>query len=425
MGHKYIDESWDFRSENTKGITHCFHNYPAMMIPQVANRLISKYGSNASLLFDPYCGTGTSLVEANLKNISAIGTDLNPLARLIAKAKTTYIDQQTLDLFLKDFNDKIFYFRFGIEKSDSVVLPTFKNIDYWFTKNIQHKLALIKEYIDNIHNQLVKQFFQVAFSETVRECSLTRNSEFKLFRMSEKQMEKFNPDVFGIIEDKLSRNRNGLISYMKYKKNEAISTIFSFNTVNEIPEKVLVSDSVDLVVTSPPYGDSRTTVAYGQFSRLGNQWMGYEDASKLDNELMGGKAADAYNFDIEILNQAIGEITQKDKARVRDVTSFYNDYTESIRNVSKVIKNGGYACYVVGNRRVKGVTLPTDEITKAIFEQNGFEHVETIIRNIPNKRMPSKNSPTNIAGKSDTTMNHEYIVVMRRRCGDRAVQFFS
>ena len=81
--------------------------------------------------------------------------------------------------------------------------------------------------------------------------------------------------------------------------------------------------------------------------------------------------------------------------------------------------------YVVGNRRVKGVTLPTDEITKAIFEQNGFEHVETIIRNIPNKRMPSKNSPTNIAGKSDTTMNHEYIVVMRRRCGDRAVQFFS
>ena len=73
--------------------------------------------------------------------------------------------------------------------------------------------------------------------------------------------------------------------------------------------------------------------------------MGYEDASKLDNELMGGKAADAYNFDIDILNQAIGEITQKDKARVRDVTSFYNDYKESIRNVSKVIKNGGYACY--------------------------------------------------------------------------------
>jgi len=145
MGQKYVDESWDFRTENTKGFTHCFHNYPAMMIPQVANRLISKYGSNAGLLFDPYCGTGTSLVEANLKNINAVGTDLNPLARLIAKAKTTLIDKQHLDLLLKDFNDKIFRFRFGIDKSDSVMLPNFKNIDYWFTKSVQQKLAVIKK----------------------------------------------------------------------------------------------------------------------------------------------------------------------------------------------------------------------------------------------------------------------------------------
>jgi len=227
-------------------------------------------------------------------------------------------------------------------------------------------------------------------------------------------MEKFNPDVFGVMEDKLSRNRNGLISYMKHKNNEALSEIFSFNTVNGIPEKILPPDSVDLIVTSPPYGDSRTTVAYGQFSRLANQWIGYEDASKLDNELMGGRAAGSYAFDIELLNIAIEEIAQKDKKRVRDVISFYNDYIRSIDNVSKVIKKGGYACYVVGNRRVKGVTLQTDEITKAMFEKNGFEHVETVIRNIPNKRMPSKNSPTNIAGKLETTMNNEYIVVMRK-----------
>lgn len=415
MGQKYIDKSWDFQAENTKGLTHCFHNYPAMMIPQVANRLIGKYGGNAKLLFDPYCGTGTSLVEANLKNIKAIGTDLNPLARLIAKGKTTLIDEHTLNLFLKDFNDTMFRFRFGMEKYDSVVLPTFKNIDYWFTKDVQERLAIIKEYTDKIGNSSVRQFFQIAFSETVRESSLTRNSEFKLFRMSEKQMERFAPDVFGIMEQKLSRNRNGLISFIKEKKNEALSAIFSFNTVNEIPQTVLTRNSVDLVVTSPPYGDSRTTVAYGQFSRLANQWMGYEDASKVDNELMGGKAKKSYIFDIELLNKTIEKIARKDKKRGNDVISFYNDYMNSIDNISGVIRNGGYACYVVGNRRVKGVTLQTDEITRNMFENNGFEHLETIIRNIPNKRMPSRNSPTNIAGKSDTTMKNEYIVVMRKK----------
>ncbi len=93
---KYRDASWDFVGANTKKFTHCYHNYPAMMIPQIAERLLEKYGANANLLFDPYCGTGTSLVEANLKGIDAIGTDLNPLARLVAKTKTSKINLQVL-----------------------------------------------------------------------------------------------------------------------------------------------------------------------------------------------------------------------------------------------------------------------------------------------------------------------------------------
>ena len=106
MGRKYIDNRWDVRGNNTKEYTHRYHSYPAMMIPQVARKLIDKYGGKSKLLFDPYCGTGTSLIEANLKNINAIGTDLNPLARLIAEAKTASVNIQTLDLYLKDFNDK-------------------------------------------------------------------------------------------------------------------------------------------------------------------------------------------------------------------------------------------------------------------------------------------------------------------------------
>ncbi len=51
--------------------------------------------------------------------------------------------------------------------------------------------------------------------------------------------------------------------------------------------------------------------------------------------------------------------------------------------------------------------LPTDEITKDFFEHQGFIHIETVVRNIPNKRMPSKNSPTNIIGNKDETMHIE------------------
>jgi len=67
----------------------------------------------------------------------------------------------------------------------------------------------------------------------------------------------------------------------------------------------------------------------------------------------------------------------------------------------------------VGNRRVKGFEIPNDEITREFFERNGFIHLRTIIREIPNKRMPRRNSPTNVAGKTDLTMLYEYIVILK------------
>lgn len=408
---KYIDYSWDFRQANTKQFTHCYHNYPAMMIPQIAERILTKYGVDSHLLFDPYCGTGTSLVEANLKGINAIGTDLNPLARLIAKTKTAKINLQVLDLYLKDFNDYSFNLIFDLHRI-SVVIPEIKNIDFWFDKAVQEKLAHIKTFIDGIEDENVSNFFKIAFSETVRESSFTRNSEFKLFRMTAEQIQKFNPDVFGLMQSKLARNHKGLKAFLT-QKQEATSQVYDFNTSNEV--RYIENGSIDIVVTSPPYGDSRTTVAYGQFSRLANEWLDVKDANQIDNHLMGGKRQkEICHFDSLALKESLEKIASADEKRAQEVASFYDDYQKSIENVAKTIKKSGYACYVVGNRKVKGEVLPTDEITKDFFENQGFTHLETIIRNIPNKRMPSKNSPTNVTGKKDETMNNEYIVIMRR-----------
>jgi tRNA G10 N-methylase Trm11 len=201
--------------------------------------------------------------------------------------------------------------------------------------------------------------------------------------MSPKQIEKFNPDVFGIIEFKLSRNRNGLASYLKAKNNtKATTEVYSFNTVKFIPQDILPEDSVDLVVTSPPYGDSRTTVAYGQFSRLANQWLDVEDASNVDKELMGGKRAqNSHHFDIDILDETIEKIGNQDEKRSKDVIAFFKDYELSIKNIAKTIRRKGHVCYVVGNRNVKSVTIPTDEVTNKLFEKYGFRHKMQLMRN--------------------------------------------
>lgn len=407
---------WDFRGEETRTLTHCFHDYPARMIPQIPSKLLELFGTSTKRLFDPYCGTGTSLVQAQIFGIDAVGTDINPLARLITKVKTTPIRKQVLDLYLKDFIEFTFKIRFKNE-SQVVAFPDFSNMEFWFQQEVIRKLAILKKYIWNIEDEDIRDFFKVAFSETVRESSLTRNSEFKLYRMAEKQIKSFDPDVFAIMEGKLSRNRKGMIDYLSVlneHKRKANVEVLDFNTVNGIPDELL-ENKFDMVITSPPYGDSHTTVAYGQYSRLSNQWMDFKDAKHIDKKLMGGYINGTITkFGCKPLDNAITRISEVDEKRAREITAFYVDLEKSIDNVSKVVNHKGYVCYVVGNRRVKGVTLPTDESIVSFFGRNGFVHIDTFVRNIPNKRMPTKNSPTNVVGKLDTTMLNEYIVVMRK-----------
>ena len=336
------------------------------------------------------------------------------MAQLIATAKTTKIDVQVLDLFLHDFNDYIFSINFQVERIKSVIIPEVKNIDYWFSRRVQEKLGVLLGYIEEIKNLTIKSFFKVAFSETVREVSYNKAGEFKLVR-SKNFKDRENTDVFGIMTAKLLRNKKGIIEFEKACHDSVSTSVYGFNTVQGMPNDIIKSNMIDIVITSPPYGDSRTTVAYGQYSRPANEWLGYKEANQIDNMLMGGKKRKHnYNFNSDILNDVISTIQKYDKERARDVISFYEDYEQSINHVSSTIRKKGFACYVVGNRTVKGIKIPNDEITSELFEKNDFTHLETIERNIPNKRMPLKNSPSNIIGNTAPTMKNEFIVICQK-----------
>ena len=406
-----VSAEWEYRTANTKEYTHGIHPYPAMMIPQVARRLIRTYGQEGGVLFDPYCGTGTTLLEGMLAKLTAIGTDLNPLARLIARTKTTPID-------IDQFDDAIESFA-GLSRVDVdriYHLPDIPNVDYWFSARVQRDLARILSYIESLYSVRIADVFKVAFSLTVRKVSWTKNPEFKLVRISPEQMQVHDPDVFAVMSRILGESRSAFSSLRSVLSDAPIiPSVYDFNSVTAIPEEVIAPRSVDIVVTSPPYGDSRTTVAYGQFSRLSAQWLGHRDANRIDQVLMGGAPyTEKVRFGIPELDSAIGEISTADSKRASEVTSFFIDYWASISNVAEVVKLGGYACYVVGNRTVKGIEVPTAEATAAFFEAHGFRHIDTFRRNIPNKRMPSMNSPSNVPGEIGRTIKAESIVICRR-----------
>jgi len=410
---RYYNEKWNFKDGSMKELVHGLHPYPAMMMPLIARTMFNEYGiGNNTVFFDPYVGSGTTLVEAQYYGAkTAVGIDLNPLAVLISKTKTQNYDIEKLNFTISQFNDYL-------SQSDiEVSIPEFSIRDSWFNQQTIKDLAIIRNFVFKIEDQNIQDFFRVAFSEVVRSSSETRNGEFKLYRMSKTSLAKFNPKAIEMFKEVLNRNYN-IIKNSVYDKTKTEISLYNENTLNTINHKELINN-VDLIITSPPYGDSHTTVAYGQFSRLSNEWLGFNNAGSLDKNLLGGKKIKDRNFDIEELDNAISQIKENDKMFNRDrsweVVAFYNDYEESIKAVAPTVKSGGYVIYVVGNRRVRNIELPLDVITYKMFEKFGYEHIVTHVRDILNKRMPSKASPSNAKGGQIPTMTQEYIVVMRKK----------
>ena len=187
-------------------------------------------------------------------------------------------------------------------------------------------------------------------------------------------------------------------------------TLFTFNRK---AWKISPLEAVKKYGSLDKNGDSKTTVAYGQFSFFGNHWLGVKDARKLDNLLMGGSSSKSLYLQGTI-KEYILEIEKQSNKRACEASSYYFDLESSIKAVANAISDSGYSIYIVGNRCVKGITLPTDQFIAEQFELMGLKHVITYERLIGNKSMPLKNSPSNITGKRMGTMTKEYIVVCRK-----------
>jgi hypothetical protein len=339
--------------------------------------------------------------------LTLLNKSINPLAVLISKVKFTKIDLNKLNKAYSSFRVNLFEFLKNERNIKKLSPPRITNIEYWFSKDVINALMVIKHFIDEIKDINIKNFFSVPFSETVRECSYTRNNEFKLFRMKSEDLLNFNPDA---------------ISFYFKKWNDVFS-LYSHVYLPKLEREIRIDvqyskfqpqdDCFDVVLTSPPYGDSRTTVAYGQFSALSNEWLGIDYARKIDGMLMGGTKT-SQNISNGIIGDYIAQISKIDTKRSHDVSAFYNDLEASIIKVANSIRKGGKAIYVVGNRTVKNVQLPTDQFIAEKFEQNKFKHLITYERALSNKAMPGKNSPTNEAGKTVNTMLFEYIVICEK-----------
>lgn len=400
------NEKYDFIGQSYATSYPNLHKYPATMIPQIGIELFKELEIKSGKLLDPYCGSGTSFTVGLDRGLTEMyGFDINPLAVLISRAKFTKVDIEKVKAIRQHLRNRVYEFVKIEENLKGIEIPQYYNIDFWFSKVVLQNLSVLKHFIDKIQVD-IRRLFLVPLSETIRECSYTRNHEFKLYRIKPEELIQFNPDVFGVYFDKLNKVIDIYEKYYLPKINGAKIDI----SYSKFPKK---ENEFDVVLTSPPYGDSFTTVAYGQFSMFSNEWFGVKYARQIDNMLMGGKSVkDIYPN--SIITDYINDISKQSKRRALEVSSFYYDLDKSIKDVANSVKKKGKVIYVVGNRRVKDILLPTDQFVAEKFEDYGLKHLFTYERLLGNKAMPSQNSPSNKVGQRKGTITKEYIVVCEK-----------
>lgn len=337
--------------KNKNYLTHGIHPYPAKFIPQIPSCLINAYSKKNDSVLDPFCGSGTSLLEAMLWGRKPIGVDINPIATLIAKVKI-YILQanerkeifslmEPLDFAYKKITSDPSWLSREIEDSE---IPQFHNRDHWFQKNVQAELTWLKKLIKrNSHNESIANFLNLCFSAIIVKIS-NQDGETRWKAVEKNISDGYTIHIFRNTLFKNIKKSEALKSILNIEPHKAtIFTAQAFDVPNLIGEPC-----IDLIVTSPPYLNSYD---YYLYHKLRMFWLGYNH-KKVQAEEIGSRNKHCDNKE--------------------SIDTFIDSMTKAMKAFKNILKNNGICAMVVGDSIFRGQLVNMSEIYIKIAANSGF-----------------------------------------------------
>lgn len=414
LGGEKLSQDWDFAKADTSYLTHGLHDYPARMIPQIARRLIEDYSQKGDFLLDPFCGSGTTLVEARLTGRNALGSDINPFAILLSKVKSTPIDIERSKFDTEKFLKRVESDYLDKKKAEELPAPPadmYPNLLHWFKEDVSRDLEFLYEYVKNVKDADIQDLLKVVLSDTVFKSSNIDHRSSRFIRiLPPDKLRSFRPDVFGHFRKKLIDSISRIDSFTK-QCHANLSVKAGFGDARELEQE---SDSVDAIITSPPYGEEKNTVGYARWSKFSIAWLrlNHEKLGKSEKLSLGFRPAQDVTTAVQELpsptaKRLLSDLVKKDKERVRDALPFFFEYLSTLQQMYRVSKSGAFCCIVIGDRSIRMRPLNMDKVTVELGKEAGFAHVKSFHRAIPMKLIPWT-TPTG------RTISRESMVILKK-----------
>lgn len=359
LADKIAQADWDFWDADTDYLTHGIHRYSGKFIPQIAAQAISLLTRPGDVVLDPYCGSGTTLLEAGLLGRRAIGSDLNPLALLIARTKTTPVPRERLDRLHHSMSTLVA----GLEGTDLFSEPKLDDAfedqrlaDPWFTKwfssIVLADLVRIHRAISLIDDPATRDVALVAFSDVLRRSS-NAHQGYPNVMYDSRGGTRPRPGRHFL---KCLKAACSTVAALEPHAGGLASVDVIRADAGDLP---IQAGSVDAVVSHPPYIGS---IPYAEYGALSLKWLG-EDPKQVDRLLTGG---------------------QRQSKHV--ITRFEEGYRAMLSSSYRALRNGGTMFLLVGNPTIKGQLVDLAEMTIKNAHVAGFELMARSTRAAKNRR---------------------------------------
>ncbi|MBS1530774.1 MAG: DNA methylase [Bacteroidetes bacterium] len=391
-----LHEKAKSKRQNTRYSVHGLHEYKGKFNPQVVKVLYNIFGIKpGDKILDPFCGSGTSLVEAAHSHIDALGTDINPLAVMIANAKIASLNmpwRRLLDL-------KKSFFEIFDRLKDDIVLSNDTRTQYlrsWFPEDTLIKMEALRLATSSIEEP-ANSIFLIIVSNLLREYSLQEPSDLRIRRRNSPFPEKpFIAAIENSIDSfvhQLKRFQSdfGIMS----SKNTAYNLDIRIFDEKEIKQK----ESFDFAITSPPYA---TALPYIDTQRLSLVWLNLINASQikeLESELIGSREfkmkleqekwntnlhknklnlpESIHTFCKKLSNSLISSDGFRKKALPSLLYRYFYDMEVAFQSVYNQLKPEKYFALIVGHNHTmiggKRTEINTPELLTFVGEKIGFQ----------------------------------------------------